>query len=100
MIARLIRQCLPMSTWEKMMLESTSEKELTRTSCESTLLRTTAPETIQPAEMVELIAMPVRPGSPMTNFAGGYCRTRVRIGQLASYRLNIGETAETSILAS
>src|SRR5271156_3941676 len=100
MIARLMRQCRPMSTWEKMMLESISEYELMRTSCDSTLLRTTAPETIHPAEMVELIAMPVRPGSPNTNFAGGYCRTRVRIGQLASYRLNIGDTDATSMFAS
>src|SRR5271163_707485 len=100
MMARLMRQCLPISTCEKMMLESTSEKELMRTSCESTLFRTTAPEMMHPAEMVELIAMPVRPGSPNTNFAGGYCRTRVRIGQLASYRLNIGDTEATSIFES
>src|SRR5271165_2027596 len=100
MIARLIRQCLPISTWEKIMLESTSEKELMRTSWDSTLLRTTAPETIQPADIVELIAMPVRPGSPKTNFAGGYCRTLVRIGQWLSYRLKTGDTEPTSILAS
>ena len=53
-------------------------------------MRTTAPETMQPAEMTELMAMPVRPGSPKTNLAGGYCRGRVRMGQALSYRLKIG----------
>jgi hypothetical protein len=47
---------------------------LTRTSWEMTLLRTTAPETMQPWETMELMAMPVRPGSPKTNLAGGYWR--------------------------
>jgi len=55
---------------------------------------------MQPPETMELIAMPVRPGSPNTNFAGGYCRARVRIGQLLSYRLKIGDTAATSMFAS
>src|ERR1700733_14005605 len=89
-----------MLTCEKIMPESTSEYEFTRTSCDNTLLRTTAPETMQPAEMTELIAMPVRPGSPKTNLAGGYCRWRGRMGQALSYRLKIGETEATSMLAS
>src|ERR1700689_3751468 len=100
MIARRIRQCRPMFTCVNTMLESTSEYEFTRTSCDSTLFRTTAPEMMQPPETIELIAMPVRPGSPNTNFAGGYCLARVRIGQLLSYRLKIGDTAAPSILAS
>src|SRR5579885_186685 len=100
MIARRIRQCRPIFTCEKMMLESTSVYEFTRTSWDSTLLRTSAPDTIHPADTIELIAMPVRPGSPKTNFAGGYCRTRVPIGQFLSYRLKIGETEATSLLAS
>ena len=44
--------------------------------------------------------MPVRPGSPKTNLAGGYCRTRVRMGQLRSYRLKTGDTEHRSMLAS
>ena len=43
--------------------------------------------------------MPERPGSPKTNFAGGYCRCRVRIGQLLSYKLNVGDTEHKSMLA-
>src|SRR5258708_37646468 len=97
MIARLMRQCRPMSTWVKMMLESISAYEFTRTSCEITLLRTTAPETMQPCETIEFTAIPVRPGSPKTNFAGGYCRCRVRSGQLWSYQLKIGDTDTTSM---
>ena len=31
-----------------------------------------SPETMEPAETMELMAMPVRPGSPKTNLAGGY----------------------------
>src|SRR5215469_14571762 len=100
MIARRMRQWRPMFTCEKMMLESTSVYEFTRTSCESTEFDTDAPEMITPAVMTELIADPVRPGSPKTNLAGGYCRTRVRIGQFRSYRLNTGETEHRSILAS
>ena len=38
----------------------------------STELRTTEPEMMQPGETMELMAMPVRPGSPKTNLAGGY----------------------------
>ena len=41
-------------------------------------------EMMTPAVMTELTAMPVRPGSPKTNLAGGYCLTRVRMGQLLS----------------
>src|SRR5581483_5452712 len=100
MIAPRMRQCRPMLTCEKMMLESTSEYEFTRTSCESTEFETDAPEMITPAVMMELTAMPDRPGSPKTNFAGGYCRTRVRIGQLLSYRLKIGDTEHRSMFAS
>jgi len=48
----------------------------------------------------EEIAWPRRPSSSKTNFAGGYCLTRVRIGQLLSYRLKIGETEQRSMLAS
>ncbi len=100
MIARLIRQCLPMSTCVKMMLESISEYEFTLTSCDSTLLRTTPPEMTHPCDTIEFTPMPVRPGSPNTNFAGGYCRWRVRSGHLWSYRLKIGDTDTTSIFAS
>src|SRR5437588_12248445 len=100
MMACRIRQCRPMLPWAKMMDESTSAYELTRTSCESTELRTTDPEMMQPAETTELMAMPVRPGSPKTNLAGGYWYGRVRMGQDLSYRLNTGEIPATSILAS
>src|ERR1700739_2969506 len=99
-IARRMRQWRPICTWEKMMLESTSEYEFTRTSCDSTEFETDAPEIITPAVMIELTALPVRPGSPKTNFAGGYCRTRVRIGQLLSYRLKTGDTEHRSMFAS
>src|SRR5689334_18067334 len=95
-----MRQCRPMFTWEKMMLESTSEYEFTRTSGESTLLRTVPPERMQPGHTMESIAVPVRPGSPKTNLAGGYWRWWVRMGQCLSYRLNTGETATRSMLAS
>src|SRR5580692_3205839 len=100
MMARRMRQWRPMFTWEKMMLASTSEYELTRTSCETTEFDTEAPEIITPAVMTELMAAPVRPGSPKTNLAGGYCRTLVRMGQLRSYRLNTGDTEQRSMLAS
>src|ERR1700733_6358249 len=100
MMARRILQCRPIFTCEKMMLASTSEYEFTRTSCDKTEFATEAPEIITPAVITELTAMPVRPGSPKTNLAGGYCRTRVRIGQLLSYRLKIGETEHRSMLAS
>src|SRR5215469_14584469 len=100
MMARRIRQCRPTETCEKMMLESISEYEFTRTSCDNTELDTRPPEIITPAVMIEFIAMPVRPGSPNTNFAGGYCRTRVRIGQLLSYRLKTGDTEHRSMFAS
>src|SRR5689334_4139562 len=100
MMARRIRQWRPILTCEKMMVESTSAYELTRTSGETTLLRTTAPEMMQPEEITELIAIPVRPGSPKTNLAGGYCRWWVRMGHALSYRLNTGETATTSMFAS
>ena len=40
---------------------------MTRTSCESTELRITEPETIDPALTIELIAMPVLPGSVIRN---------------------------------
>src|SRR5579871_6576054 len=100
MIARRMRQCRPMFTCEKMMLASTSEYEFTRTSCDSTELYTDAPEMMTPAVMTEFTAIPERPGSPKTNFAGGYCRTRVRIGQCLSYKLKIGDTEQRSRLAS
>src|ERR1700758_5250815 len=92
MMARRMRQWRPMLTWEKMMLASTSEYEFTRTSCDKTEFDTEAPEMMTPAVMTEFTAAPVRPGSPNTNFAGGYWRTRVRIGQFLSYRLKTGET--------
>jgi hypothetical protein len=57
---------------------------LTRTSCETTQFDTVAPEMMTPAVMTESTAMPERPGSPKTNLAGGYWRTRVRMGQLLS----------------
>ncbi len=57
---------------------------MTRTSCDSTEFDTEAPEMMTPAVMTEFMAMPVRPGSPKTNLAGGYWRTRVRIGQFLS----------------
>src|SRR5947207_15472980 len=100
MMHRRMRQWRPMFTCEKITLESTSEYEFTRTSCDSTQFETVAPEMITPAVITELIAVPVRPGSPKTNFAGGYCRTRVRMGQLRSYRLNVGDTEHRSMLAS
>src|SRR6202041_831792 len=100
MIARRMRQWRPMLTWEKIMLASTSEYELTRTSWERTEFATEAPEMITPAVMTELTAAPVRPGSPKTNLAGGYWRTRVRMGQLLSYKLKVGETEHRSMLAS
>src|ERR1700739_2132840 len=100
MMARRMRQWRPICTCEKIMLESTSEYEFTRTSCDNTEFDTEAPERITPAVMMELTALPVRPGSPNTNFAGGYCRTRVRIGQFLSYRLNTGDTEQRAMLAS
>src|SRR5215469_14769084 len=99
-MALRIRQWRPTLTCEKRMLESTSLYEFTRTSGERTLLRTVLPETIQPADTIESRAVPVRPGSAKTNFAGGYCRWCVRIGQSSSYRLNTGETETMSRLAS
>src|SRR5579872_3209674 len=100
MIARRMRQCRPTFTCEKMMLESISEYEFTRTSCERTEFVTMPPEMITPAVMIELTAIPDLPGSPKTNLAGGYCRTRVRIGQFLSYKLKTGETEHRSMFAS
>src|ERR1039458_2076875 len=100
MMARRMRQCRPMFTCEKTMLASTVEYEFTRTSCDSTEFETVAPEMMTPAVITESTAMPERPGSAKTNLAGGYWRTRVRLGQFLSYRLKTGETAHRSILAS
>src|SRR5258708_24515996 len=100
MIARRMRQCLPIFTCEKMMHDSTSAYEFTRTSGDRTLVLTWLPEMMHPDDTTESTAMPVRPGSLKTNFAGGYCLWGVRIRQALSHRLNTGEIKTTSIFAS
>src|SRR5579864_7121848 len=99
-IARRIWQRRPTLTWENKMLSSTSEYEFMRTSGESTEFLTMPPETMQPLETMESSAVPVRPDSAKTNFAGGYWRWWVRIGHSLSYRLKIGDTETMSMLAS
>src|ERR1700756_4093129 len=99
-IALRMRQRRPTLTCENKMDCSTSEYELTRTSGESTEFVTLPPETMQPFETMESSAVPVRPASAKTNFAGGYCRWCVRIGHSSSYRLKMGDTETTSIFAS
>ena len=61
---------------------------------------TDPPDTMHPAETMESMAVPVRPASANTNFAGGYWRWWVRIGQSASYKLNTGDTETISMFAS
>src|SRR3954471_19543202 len=99
-IALRIRQWRPTLTCEQRMLESISEYEFTRTSRERTHVFTRLPETMQPMAMMESTADPVGPASLNTNFAGGYCRWWVRIGQWSSYKLNTGDTDTMSMLAS
>src|SRR5947207_9127430 len=98
MMARRIRQWRPTLTCENRMLSSTSLKEFTRTSGDKMLLRTELPEMMQPEDTMESSAVPVRPGSANTNFAGGYCRWWVRIGQSEAYRLKTGDTETMSML--
>src|SRR5208282_5161010 len=100
MMALRMRQLRPTLTCEKRILFSISEKELTRTSGDRTQFCTEPPEIMQPDETRESSAWPMRPASENTNFAGGYWRWWVRIGQASSYRLNTGETETRSMFAS
>src|ERR1035438_2392383 len=59
MMARRIRQCLPISQWGIRMLPSTSEKLFTLTPGERTLRFTRPPEIMQPAETMESVATPI-----------------------------------------
>src|SRR5579862_5711482 len=91
-IARRMRQRRPTLTCENKMQSSTSEYEFTRTSGERTEFFTAPPDTMHPFETIESSAVPVRPDSANTNFAGGYWRWCVRIGHSSSYKLKIGES--------
>src|SRR5579864_2868017 len=97
-IALRMRQRRPTLTCENRMESSTSVYEFTRTSGERMEFFTMPPETMHPLETMESSAVPVRPDSANTNFAGGYCRWWVRIGHCSSYKLKMGETETISML--
>ena len=71
MIALRTTACRPTSTLCISTLLSTSANEWTATPGDTIDWRTTLPEITVPAQMIELMATPVRPGSSSTNFAGG-----------------------------
>ena len=73
MIALRIWQFWPMRTSGRTTERSTTERSSTRTPENSSDSRTVAPEMMAPPETSELIAMPRRPSSSSTNFAGGVC---------------------------
>ena len=80
--------------------EIITPRELLEKLGEITDRRTVPPDTMAPAQTMELIATPVRPSSSSTNLAGGKEPTEVRIGHSRLYRLNTGCTATSSMCES
>ncbi len=69
---RFRRACRPTSTAGSSTDHSTAEYECTRT-LENSTERQVRPETMQPPETSDSIAMPRRSSRLCTNFAGGSC---------------------------
>ena len=72
-IALRIVQPAPIFTSGMITERCTLERSSTRTLEKSSDWLMIAPETMQPPETIELAAMPRRPSSLSTNFAGGWC---------------------------
>ena len=80
--------------------ESTWAQECTCAPGDSTDRFTVEPDTTDPGESRDSVAMPTRPAEPCTDRAGGHGSWLVRIGHCGLYRLNSGSTEIRSMWAS